>query len=98
MVGLLSYKISVVNFFFIWCISCEVCYGHVRYMFVACIAFVWNVYQLCLLKLKKKTNVNLGCLKCGVCVPNDVYSFAVKIIHCLSALMVEGIGYDTKHT
>jgi hypothetical protein len=31
--------------------------------------FVWNVYQLCSLKLqKKKKNVNMGCLKTlGVC-------------------------------
>lgn len=32
----------------------EVCYGHVRYMFDTCTAFVWNVYQLYSLKLKKK--------------------------------------------
>jgi hypothetical protein len=42
-------------------------------MFVTCIGSMWNVYQLCSLKLKKKKkNVNLGCLKREVCVPNDM--------------------------
>lgn len=81
MVGLLSHEINVVNFFLlIWLVYVyEVCYGHVRYMFDACTAFVWNVYQLCCFKVKEEEeeNVNLGCLKHWVvCAQWYMYLFA----------------------